>query len=181
MLLLDHNLPHQLRDLLASYDLKSETAASRGWERLRNGELVSAAHAAGFDAIWTRDLKFAESATKAFAESSANGTRGDQAASTQLEALCRQFSERLDRNACHFDTGTSCILALKAMNGMHRFRNSSDQRTSVPAIMNPLRKINPPSTRLTGVGRCESWSVHGPESIFDNRQNTFLCARPSRQ
>jgi len=64
MLLLDHNLPHQLRDLLAAYGLKSETAASRGWERLRNGELVAAAHAAGFDTIFTRDLKFAEAASK---------------------------------------------------------------------------------------------------------------------
>jgi predicted nuclease of predicted toxin-antitoxin system len=65
MLLLDHNLPHQLRELLATYGLKAETAASRGWERLRNGELVAAAHAAGFETIFTRDLKFADSAAKA--------------------------------------------------------------------------------------------------------------------
>jgi uncharacterized protein DUF5615 len=64
MLLLDHNLPHQLQDLLATYGLTSETAASRGWERLRNGELVVAAHAAGFETIFTRDIKFAQSATK---------------------------------------------------------------------------------------------------------------------
>ena len=64
MLLLDHNLPHQLQDLLAGYGLKTETAASRGWERLRNGELVDAAHAAGFDTVFTRDSKFAESASK---------------------------------------------------------------------------------------------------------------------
>src|SRR5262245_17268590 len=64
MLLLDHNLPHQLKDLLATYGLKSETAASRGWQLLRNGELVSAGHAAGFNTIFTRDLKFAESAAK---------------------------------------------------------------------------------------------------------------------
>ena len=64
MLLLDHNLPHQLRDLLETYGLKCETATSRGWERLRNGELVAAAHAAGFHTIFTRDSKFAESAAK---------------------------------------------------------------------------------------------------------------------
>ena len=64
MLLLDHNLPHQLRDLLATYGLQCEAAASREWERLRNGELVAAAHAAGFDTIFTRDSKFAESAAK---------------------------------------------------------------------------------------------------------------------
>jgi predicted nuclease of predicted toxin-antitoxin system len=63
MLLLDHNLPHQLQDVLATYGVKAETAASRGWERLRNGELVEAAHAAGFDTIFTRDLKFGESAS----------------------------------------------------------------------------------------------------------------------
>ena len=33
-------------------------------ERLRNGELVAAAHAAGFDTIFTRDLRFAESASR---------------------------------------------------------------------------------------------------------------------
>ena len=64
LLLLDHNLPHQLRDLPATYSLESETAASRGWDWLRNGELVAAANAAGFDAIFTRDSKFAESASK---------------------------------------------------------------------------------------------------------------------
>lgn len=64
MLLLDHNLPDQLKDLLATYGLESETAASRGWERLRNGELVAAAHAAGFTTIFKRDTKFAESASK---------------------------------------------------------------------------------------------------------------------
>jgi hypothetical protein len=38
MLLLDHHLPHQLREPLATYGLEGETAASRGWERLRNGD-----------------------------------------------------------------------------------------------------------------------------------------------
>ena len=56
--------PTNSRDLLTSYGLKSETAASHGWERLRNGELVSAAHAAGFDTTWTRDSRFAEAASK---------------------------------------------------------------------------------------------------------------------
>jgi|SRR5688572_562003 len=51
MLLLDHNLPHRLQELLAAHGLTSETAASRGWERLRNGELA-------------RDVKFAQSAAK---------------------------------------------------------------------------------------------------------------------
>ena len=64
MRLLDHNLPHQLGDLLAAYGLQCETAASRGWQRLRNGELVAAAYAAGFDTIFTRDSKFAEAASK---------------------------------------------------------------------------------------------------------------------
>ena len=68
MLLLDHNLPHQLRDLLAEYGLQVETAAFRGWEQLRNGALVSAAYAAGFETIFTRDLRFAEAASKSLAD-----------------------------------------------------------------------------------------------------------------
>lgn len=65
MLLLDHNLPHQLRDLLSAFGIKAETAAFHGWQQLRNGALVSAAHTSGFEAIFTRDLRFAESASKA--------------------------------------------------------------------------------------------------------------------
>jgi hypothetical protein len=57
-------IPHQLRDLLTTFGLESETASSRGWERMRNGELVTAGRGAGFDTIFTRDLKFAESASK---------------------------------------------------------------------------------------------------------------------
>ena len=64
MLLLDHNLPHQLRDLLAGFGLKSESATFRGWEELRNGDLVAAAHSGGFTTILTRDVKFAQSASR---------------------------------------------------------------------------------------------------------------------
>jgi len=65
MLLLDHNLPHQLRDLLSEFGVEAESTRYHAWETLRNGDLVSAAHAAGFTAIITRDRKFAESAAKA--------------------------------------------------------------------------------------------------------------------
>lgn len=65
MLLLDHNLPHQLRALLAEFGHQAESTRYRGWEELRNGDLVAAAHAAGFKAILTRDVKFAESAARA--------------------------------------------------------------------------------------------------------------------
>lgn len=65
MLLLDHNLPHQLRELLAGYGLQAESTVYRGWERLKNGDLVAAAHSAGFTAILTRDVKFAQSTAKA--------------------------------------------------------------------------------------------------------------------
>lgn len=65
MLLLDHNLPHQLRDLLISFGLEAESTKYRGWQTLRNGDLVSAAYTSGFRAIITRDRKFAESAARA--------------------------------------------------------------------------------------------------------------------
>lgn len=63
MLLLDHNLPQQLRDLLIELGMKADTAAYRSWERLRNGDLVSVASAARYSAILTRDVKFAQSAS----------------------------------------------------------------------------------------------------------------------
>jgi predicted nuclease of predicted toxin-antitoxin system len=67
MLLLEQNLPHQLRDLLGEFGVQAESTRYRGWETLRNGDLVSAATAAGFTAIVRRDRKFAESAAKALA------------------------------------------------------------------------------------------------------------------
>ena len=67
MLLLDHNLPHQLRDLLAGYGLVVETAHHRGWTELRNGELTTAAYSSGFRTILTRDVLFATSAAKSIA------------------------------------------------------------------------------------------------------------------
>ena len=62
MLLLDHNLPHQLRELLMDYGHYAETARYRGWTELRNGELTIASYDAGFRCILTRDVKFAASA-----------------------------------------------------------------------------------------------------------------------
>jgi hypothetical protein len=51
--------------LLKDFGLQSETAASRGWKGFSNGELVSAAVAAGFQCLLTRDQLFAESASRA--------------------------------------------------------------------------------------------------------------------
>jgi predicted nuclease of predicted toxin-antitoxin system len=62
MWLLDHNLPVQLRGTLADLGVESETAVFRGWEKLRNAELLAVAHQHGFRLLLTRDGKFAESA-----------------------------------------------------------------------------------------------------------------------
>ena len=52
-ILLDENLPHKLRLLLAGHDAR--TAAYQGWAGLANGALLKAAEDAGFDAILTAD------------------------------------------------------------------------------------------------------------------------------
>jgi predicted nuclease of predicted toxin-antitoxin system len=52
-LLLDENLPHDLRHELASHDVF--TAHYQGWAGLKNGPLLSRAAAAGFDALLTLD------------------------------------------------------------------------------------------------------------------------------
>lgn len=52
-LLLDENLPHQMRLELPGHDLF--TAAYMGWGGVENGELLSRAAAAGFDALVTND------------------------------------------------------------------------------------------------------------------------------
>ena len=52
-LLLDENLPHELRPLLQPHDVFTVTYL--GWSGLSNGELLARAAADGFDAVITID------------------------------------------------------------------------------------------------------------------------------
>jgi hypothetical protein len=52
-LLLDENLPHQLRTEVAGHDVF--TVAFMGWSGVENGELLAKAAEAGFDALITND------------------------------------------------------------------------------------------------------------------------------
>lgn len=52
-LLLDENLPHQLRHELPGHDVF--TVAFMGWGGIDNGELLRRAASAGFDALLTKD------------------------------------------------------------------------------------------------------------------------------
>ena len=52
-LLLDENLPHQVRLELPGHDVF--TVAYMGWGGVENGELLRQAAAAGFDALLTND------------------------------------------------------------------------------------------------------------------------------
>jgi hypothetical protein len=52
-ILLDANMPRGLRGLLPDHDV--QTARQMGWDRLTNGDLLSAAESAGFDATITAD------------------------------------------------------------------------------------------------------------------------------
>jgi len=65
MWLLNHNLPRQLAPILIELGVQCEATSSRGWEQLRNGELVHAASKAGFTTILTRDCGFGGQAQKA--------------------------------------------------------------------------------------------------------------------
>lgn len=52
-LLLDHCVPQRLERALEGHQVS--TAAEMQWDRLRNGDLLAAASAAGFDALITVD------------------------------------------------------------------------------------------------------------------------------
>jgi predicted nuclease of predicted toxin-antitoxin system len=52
-LLLDENLPHQLRREISGHNCA--TVAYMGWAGIENGELLSRAASAGFDALLTKD------------------------------------------------------------------------------------------------------------------------------
>ncbi len=51
--LLDHCVPRPLRNQLVGCDVS--TANELGWSQLRNGELLDAAEAGGFDVVVTSD------------------------------------------------------------------------------------------------------------------------------
>jgi hypothetical protein len=65
MWLLDANMDVHLVEVLNAFQIASETAASRGWRTLSNGDLVTAATNAGFTCLLTRDRLFGESASRA--------------------------------------------------------------------------------------------------------------------
>jgi hypothetical protein len=65
MWLLDANMDSHLVSILSSFGVACESAGSRGWKALSNGELVTAAAAAGFVCLLTRDRLFGESAARA--------------------------------------------------------------------------------------------------------------------
>ena len=52
-LLLDENLPHQLRHEIAGHEVF--TVAYMGWSGIDNGKLLQEAHGAAFDALITND------------------------------------------------------------------------------------------------------------------------------
>src|SRR6266446_5609999 len=54
-ILLDHNTPAPLRYSLHGHQV--ETAYERGWAEFTNGDLLSAAEAAGFDLLITTDKR----------------------------------------------------------------------------------------------------------------------------
>lgn len=51
--LFDHNVPAVLRRHLQNHEVKD--AFKQGWDRLRNGDLLTAAESAGFDVFVTSD------------------------------------------------------------------------------------------------------------------------------
>jgi hypothetical protein len=63
-LLLDENLPHQLRAEIVGHEIF--TAAYMGWAGVENGELLAKAAQAGFDAMITNDrgLEFEQNAAQ---------------------------------------------------------------------------------------------------------------------
>ena len=56
LVLFDHNTPRAIRRSLRGHTVKE--AKTLGWDRLSNGELLSAAEAAGFDVLLTADQGF---------------------------------------------------------------------------------------------------------------------------
>jgi predicted nuclease of predicted toxin-antitoxin system len=65
MWLLDANMPIKLVGVLSDLGIEADSAESRGWKALTNGQLVEAASSVGFVALLTRDRLFGEAAARA--------------------------------------------------------------------------------------------------------------------
>jgi hypothetical protein len=65
MWLLDANMDVHLVSVLNGFGIDCDTAGNRGWKALSHGELVTAAVAAGFIGLLTRDQLFGQSASRA--------------------------------------------------------------------------------------------------------------------
>lgn len=64
MWLLDANISHKVKAILVRAGIECATAHEKGWEELRNGELVQQAVDSGFTCILTQDVRFIESAAR---------------------------------------------------------------------------------------------------------------------
>ena len=64
MWLLDANVSHHVRSVLADAGIEARTAQELGWAELRNGDLVAEAVRSGFTSLLTQDVLFVESAAK---------------------------------------------------------------------------------------------------------------------
>ena len=62
--LLDANIDIRVQEILTEVGGECRTAESLGWKPLSNGELVAAAASGGFTVLLTRDILFAQSASK---------------------------------------------------------------------------------------------------------------------
>lgn len=67
LVLLDQATPVPIRNFLREHDV--ETAFERGWDTLKNGDLLKAAEDAGFDVFVTPDKNMRYNRTLRFAES----------------------------------------------------------------------------------------------------------------
>ena len=65
MWLLDANMDAHLVSLLKNFGIGCDTGGNRGWKALSNGELVTAAVAAGFVCLLTRYQLFGQSDARA--------------------------------------------------------------------------------------------------------------------
>src|SRR5258705_1420632 len=98
--LLDHCVPRTFRNLLLNCDVA--TAVQMTWAQLKNGELLDAAEAAGFDALITADTNL----------------RYQQNLSTRHIAIIELPTNRL-RLVVHYAPQVNAILAAIAPGAYH--------------------------------------------------------------
>ena len=128
--LLDENLDHALRKLLAPHEVA--TVTYRGWAGLKNGELLQAAENDGFDVFLTATKRFRMSRTFPDAASPSSGFRPFN---------CRSYGRTLRRSLPPSQAPRPAVFSLSSAARSREGTSSAVMTRALPASRHVAQRL----------------------------------------